>query len=127
MRSNKRNSIEKAEERKNEIEKLPFDDNLKKLQNLNLKGETKTKYDAMKKDNTESTNKYLAPVEEKIHNAEEYLDKFKFSAAQTEIDDAHELMDQYENNYNQQVSQVDEVLALHKDNEALYDKCKVDH
>ncbi|RIM41443.1 septation ring formation regulator EzrA [Staphylococcus capitis] len=127
MRSNKRNSIEKAEERKNEIEKLPFDDNLKKLQNLNLKGETKNKYDAMKKDNTESTNKYLAPVEEKIHNAEEYLDKFKFSAAQTEIDDAHELMDQYENNYNQQVSQVDEVLALHKDNEALYDKCKVDH
>lgn len=127
MRSNKRNSIEKAEEHKNEIEKLPFDDNLKKLQNLNLKGETKTKYDAMKKDNTESTNKYLAPVEEKIHNAEEYLDKFKFSAAQTEIDDAHELMDQYENNYNQQVSQVDEVLALHKDNEALYDKCKVDH
>ncbi|WP_367009287.1 septation ring formation regulator EzrA [Staphylococcus capitis subsp. urealyticus] len=127
MRSNKRNSIEKAEERKNEIEKLPFDDNLKKLQNLNLKGETKTKYDAMKKDNTESTNKYLAPVEEKIHNAEEYLDKFKFTAAQTEIDDAHELMDQYENNYNQQVSQVDEVLALHKDNEALYDKCKVDH
>lgn len=66
MRSNKRNSIEKAEERKNEIEKLPFDDNLKKLQNLNLKGETKTKYDAMKKDNTESTNKYLAPVEEKF-------------------------------------------------------------
>ena len=127
MRSNKRNSIEKAEERKNEIEQLPFDDNLKKLSNLNLKGETKTKYDAMKKDNTESTNKYLAPVEEKIHNAEEYLDKFKFSAAQTEIDDAHELMDQYENNYNQQVSQVDEVLALHKDNEALYDKCKVDH
>ena len=75
----------------------------------------------MKKDNTESTNKYLAPVEEKIHNAEEYLDKFKFSAAQTEIDDAHELMDQYENNYNQQVSQVDEVLA-YIDNEALYDK-----
>ena len=127
MRSNKRNLIEKTEERKNEIEQLPLDDNLRKLTGLNLKGETKTKYDAMKKDNTESTNKYLAPVEEKIHNAEEYLDKFKFSAAQTEIDDAHELMDQYENNYNQQVSQVDEVLALHKDNEALYDKCKVDH
>ena len=29
--------------------KNTFDDNLKKLQNLNLKGETKTKYDAMKK------------------------------------------------------------------------------
>ncbi|MCG8935188.1 hypothetical protein H6K70_11435, partial [Staphylococcus epidermidis] len=41
----------------------------------------------------------LAPVEEKIQNAEELLEKFKFTAAQTEIDDAHELMDQYEENY----------------------------
>ena len=127
MRSNKRNSVGKVEERKNEIEKLPFDDNLRKLHDLNLKGETKTKYDAMKKDNTENTNKYLAPVEEKIQNAEELLDKFKFSAAQTEIDDANELMDQYENNYNHQVTQVDEILTLHKDNEGLYEKCKVDH
>ena len=79
MRSNKRNLIEKTEERKNEIEQLPLDDNLRKLTGLNLKGETKTKYDAMKKDNTETTNKYLAPVEEKIQNAEELLEKFKFT------------------------------------------------
>ena len=63
----------------------------------------------------------------KIQNAEELLDKFKFSAAQTEIDDANELMDQYENNYNHQVTQVDEILTLHKENEGLYEKCKVDH
>ncbi|MDU6029705.1 MAG: septation ring formation regulator EzrA [Staphylococcus epidermidis] len=127
MRSNKRNLIEKTEERKNEIEQLPLDDNLRKLTGLNLKGETKTKYDAMKKDNTETTNKYLAPVEEKIQNAEEFLEKFKFTAAQTEIDDAHELMDQYEENYQHQVTQVDDIINLHKENEALYEKCKVDY
>ncbi len=38
-----------------------------------------------KKDNVESTNKYLAPVEEKIHNAEALLDKFSFNASQSEI------------------------------------------
>ena len=38
MRSNKRNLIEKTEERKNEIEQLPLDDNLRKLTGLNLKG-----------------------------------------------------------------------------------------
>lgn len=48
MRSNKRNSIEKLKSVKWNW-KTTFDDNLKKLQNLNLKGETKTKYDAMKK------------------------------------------------------------------------------
>ncbi|MBU6646978.1 septation ring formation regulator EzrA [Staphylococcus aureus] len=127
LRSNKRQIIEKAIERKNEIETLPFDQNLAQLSNLNLKGETKTKYDAMKKDNVESTNKYLAPVEEKIHNAEALLDKFSFNASQSEIDDANELMDSYEQSYQQQLEDVNEIIALYKDNDELYDKCKVDY
>ncbi|MDG5238616.1 septation ring formation regulator EzrA [Staphylococcus aureus] len=127
LRSNKRQIIEKAIERKNEIETLPFDQNLAQLSKLNLKGETKTKYDAMKKDNVESTNKYLAPVEEKIHNAEAFLDKFSFNASQSEIDDANELMDSYEQSYQQQLEDVNEIIALYKDNDELYDKCKVDY
>ncbi|HFQ1906668.1 TPA: septation ring formation regulator EzrA [Staphylococcus aureus] len=127
LRSNKRQIIEKAIERKNEIETLPFDQNLAQLSKLNLKGETKTKYDAMKKDNVESTNKYLAPVEEKIHNAEALLDKFSFNASQCEIDDANELMDSYEQSYQQQLEDVKEIIALYKDNDELYDKCKVDY
>lgn len=127
LRSNKRQIIEKAIERKNEIETLPFDQNLAQLSKLNLKGETKTKYDAMKKDNVESTNKYLAPVEEKIHNTEALLDKFSFNASQSEIDDANELMDSYEQSYQQQLEDVNEIIALYKDNDELYDKCKVDY
>ncbi|HCY8169720.1 TPA: septation ring formation regulator EzrA [Staphylococcus aureus] len=127
LRSNKRQIIEKVIERKNEIETLPFDQNLAQLSKLNLKGETKTKYDAMKKDNVESTNKYLAPVEEKIHNAEALLDKFSFNASQSEIDDANELMDSYEQSYQQQLEDVNEIIALYKDNDELYDKCKVDY
>lgn len=127
LRSNKRQIIEKAIERKNEIETLPFDQNLAQLSKLNLKGETKTKYDAMKKDNVESTNKYLAPVEEKIHNAEALLDKFSFNASQCEIDDANELMDSYEQSYQQQLEDVNEIIALYKDNDELYDKCKLDY
>lgn len=127
LRSNKRQIIEKAIERKNEIETLPFDQNLAQLSKLNLKGETKTKYDAMKKDNVESTNKYLAPVEEKIHNAEALLDKFSFNASQCEIDDANELMDSYEQSYQQQLEDVNEIIALYKYNDELYDKCKVDY
>lgn len=127
LRSNKRQIIEKAIERKNEIETLPFDQNLAQLSKLNLKGETKTKYDAMKKDNVESTNKYLAPVEEKIHNAEALLDKFSFNASQCEIDDANDLMDSYEQSYQQQLEDVNEIIALYKDNDELYDKCKVDY
>lgn len=36
-------------------------------------------------------------------------------------------MDQYEENYQHQVTQVDDIINLHKENEALYEKCKVDY
>ena len=127
LRSNKRKMVEQAEERKLKVQQLPFEDNLEKLSALNLKGETRTKYDALKQDTLDHTNNYLAPVEEKIHDAELQLDKFQFAGAQTEIDDAHELMDRYEAGYQSQVDEVNEILSLHKDNEAIYEKCKIDY
>lgn len=127
MRSNKRKIVEEAEERKVKIQQLPFEKNLEKLSELNLKGETRTKYDALKQDTLDHTNNYLAPVEEKIHDAELQLDKFQFSGAQTDIDDAHELMDRYEAGYKAQVDEVNEILTLHKENEEVYNKCKTDY
>lgn len=127
LRSNKRKIVEDAEERKLKIQKLPFEENLAKLSKLNLKGETKTKYDALKQDTLDHTNNYLAPVEEKIHDAEIQLDKFKFSGAQSEIDDAHELMDRYEAGYQAQVDEVSEIIGLHKENEQVFEKCKTDY
>ena len=55
--------LSKTEERKLKVQQLPFEDNLEKLSALNLKGETRTKYDALKQDTLDHTNNYLAPVE----------------------------------------------------------------
>ena len=65
LRSNKRQIIEKSNRTKNEIETLPFDQNLAQLSKLNLKVKQKNEIRCNEKDNVESTNKYLAPVEEK--------------------------------------------------------------
>ncbi|MDU0434148.1 septation ring formation regulator EzrA [Staphylococcus haemolyticus] len=127
LRSNKRKIVEEAEERKLKVQRLPFEENLKQLSELNLKGGTRTKYDAFKKDTLDYTNNYLAPVEEKIHDAEIQLDKFQFSGAQSDIDDAHELMDKYEAGYQQQVEDVNEIVSLHKENEQVYEKCKTNY
>lgn len=127
LRSNKRKIVEEAEERKLKVQRLPFEENLKQLSELYLKGETRTKYDAFKKDTLDYTNNYLAPVEEKIHDAEIQLDKFQFSGAQSDIDDAHELMDKYEAGYQQQVEDVNEIVSLHKENEQVYEKCKTNY
>lgn len=127
LRSNKRKIVEEAEERKLKVQRLPFEENLKQLSELNLKGETRKKYDAFKRDTLDYTNNYLAPVEEKIHDAEIQLAKFQFSGAQSDIDDAHELMDKYEAGYQQQVEDVNEIVSLHKENEQVYEKCKTNY
>ena len=36
-------------------------------------------------------------------------------------------MDRYEAGYQSQVDEVNEILSLHKDNEAIYEKCKTDY
>ncbi|MDK7751774.1 septation ring formation regulator EzrA [Staphylococcus ureilyticus] len=127
MRSNKSQIIEKAETRKVKVEQLPYDESLSQLSELTLTGETKTTYNSLKQNALDSKNQYLLPVEEKIHHAEGLLDKFKFSQAQTEIDEAHELMDKYEENYNELTSKVENILNLHKESDHLYEACKVDY
>lgn len=127
MRSNKSQLIEGAEERKIKVEQLPYDDSLSQLTKLNLKGETKSTYDRLKQSSLDSKNQHLLPVEEKIHNAEGLLDKFKFTQAQTEVDESHEMMDQYEANYNDLTTKVEEIMALHKESDHLYDACKTDY
>ena len=126
LRSNKRKIVEEAEERKLKVQRLPFEENLKQLSELNLKGETRKNMMPLR-DTLDYTNNYLAPVEEKIHDAEIQLDKFQFSGAQSDIDDAHELMDKYEAGYQQQVEDVNEIVSLHKENEQVYEKCKTNY
>lgn len=36
-------------------------------------------------------------------------------------------MDRYEAGYQSQVDEVNEILSLHKDNEAIYEKCKTEY
>ncbi|PHK50912.1 septation ring formation regulator EzrA [Staphylococcus edaphicus] len=127
MRSNKSQMIEKAEERKHKVEQLPYDESLSQLTAFNLTGETKSTYDRLKQSSLDSKNQFLEPVEEKIHNAEGFLDKFKFSQAQTEVDEVHEMLDQYEANYNDLTTKVEEIIGLHKQSDRLYDECKTDY
>lgn len=124
LRSSKRQVVEKTEERKIEVEKLTLDDRLNELDGLNLKGETQQEHDRLKRESLNNFNENLSPVEEKIHNAEENFDKFKFSVAQTELDDANALMDRYELQHSKLSEEVDKILALHKDSDRLYEESK---
>ena len=125
LRSSKRQVVEKTEERKIEVEKLTLDDRLRELDDLTLEGETQQEYDRLKRESLKNTNDNLSPVEEKIHNAEENFDKFKFAAAQAELDDANALMDRYESQHAKLTEEVENILALHKESDRLFEESKV--
>ena len=127
MRSQKTRIIEQAEERKEKIEQLPYEDSLNQLSKLEMTGETKERYRLLQHNASESKNQYLVPVEDKIQEAETHLDKFRFAQAQTEIDEAHELMDKYEENYNSLTTEVEEVFSVHKESDKLYEACQTDY
>ena len=127
MRSQKTRIIEQAEERKEKIEQLPYEDSLNQLSKLEMTGETKERYSLLQHNASESKNQYLVPVEDKIQEAETHLDKFRFAQAQTEIDEAHELMDKYEENYNSLTTEVEEVFSVHKESDKLYEACQTDY
>ena len=127
MRSNKSQIIEKAETRKTEVAQLPYEDSVSRLSELELTGEIQEKHDQFKQLTLESETQYLAPVEEKLHDAETYLDKFKFSQAQSEVDEAHELMDKYEANYRQINEEIDEILTINQNSDQLYEQSKTQY
>src|SRR5699024_3311846 len=93
----------------------------------NLTGEMKSTYNNLKQNSLDSKNQYLLPEEKKINQSEGLLDKFKFSQAQTKIDEAHEVRDKYEENYNEVSSHVENMIELHKDRDNLNVECKVDY
>ncbi|REH95272.1 septation ring formation regulator EzrA [Staphylococcus felis] len=127
MRSNKRSMIQSAEERKEKLKSLSYDESLEKLKKLQLSGETKHEYDQLNENWTQSNNEFLIPVEEKIHDAEVSLDKFKFSQSQSEIEDAHALMDQFEANHESLTQKAEKVFQTHQENDVIYEETKAAH
>ncbi|UXR79375.1 MULTISPECIES: septation ring formation regulator EzrA [unclassified Staphylococcus] len=127
MRSQKRTIIQEAETRREKLNALSYDESLDKLKQLRMSGETKQRYDSLRSEWTQTTNDFLAPVDEKIHEAEVTLDKFKFSQAQVEIDDAHSLMDAYEAKHQDLTEQADEVIHLHQESDTIYEQTKENH
>ncbi|MCG3400854.1 septation ring formation regulator EzrA [Staphylococcus massiliensis] len=127
IRSKKRSIVDEAEARKEKIEGLSSRESLSQLEHLNLTGETKSTYDSLKRSWDENKQKNLSPVEDKIHEAEVNLDKFKFSKAQTEIDDAHALMDKYEQQHEKLSSDAEEMVSIHNDSDRKYKKCQNDY
>lgn len=127
MRSQKRTIIQEAETRREKLNALSYDESLDKLKQLRMSGETKQRYDSLRSEWTQTTNDFLAPVDEKIHEAEVTLDKFKFSQAQVEIDDAHSLMDAYEAKHLALTEQADEVIHLHQESDTIYEQTKENH
>lgn len=125
MRNQRRSSIETIEQRKNEIQQLPFQDELVKVKALNLKGQAVQHFDKWKREWQTVLNEDLKSCELIINDADEALDKFKFKESEEKVQEANVLLDQIEKKYEVSVNEIQDYMAKTSEDERKYDDCRI--
>lgn len=124
LRNNKRIVIEDVEKRKENIEALPFQNELVKVKDLNLKGEAKMRFEQWKREWQTVLNEDIKNADHTISDADELLDKFKFSDSTEKVNETHQILDQIEKKYNHFSSDINQYVDRANDDQVKFDQCK---
>ncbi|GGB03057.1 septation ring formation regulator EzrA [Macrococcus hajekii] len=124
LRNQKRTAVEKIEQRKEEIKALPFQDELVKVKNLQLKGEAKAKFEDWKYTWQKLLKEDIEASEIHINEADEALDRFKFRESSERIEESHSVLDSVESKYHQLAGQIDDYVNRAKQDRIKYEECR---
>ncbi|TDM04543.1 septation ring formation regulator EzrA [Macrococcus carouselicus] len=124
LRNQRRTAVEQVELRKDEIKALPFQDELVKVKDLQLKGEAKMKFEDWRYSWQKILKEDLETSEVHINEADEALDRFRFKESSEHIDQSHHVLDDAESRYQQLSAQIDDYVRRAKDDRVKYEECR---
>ncbi|TDM15803.1 septation ring formation regulator EzrA [Macrococcus bovicus] len=124
LRNQKRTAVEKVELRKEEIKALPFQNELVKVKDLQLKGEAKMKFEDWKYSWQNVLKNDLDESEVRINEADEALDRFRFKESSERIDESHQTLDAIEQKYQTLSAQIDDYVSRAKEDRIKYEECR---
>ncbi|MCQ2008683.1 MAG: septation ring formation regulator EzrA [Sporolactobacillus sp.] len=96
MRKRTFGEIDQSERRRVELMNRPMAKELSKIKQLNMAGDTETKFDKWHKDWDTIMSQSLPGIEETLFNAEELTEKYRFHKAELLIKDVNKKMDTIE-------------------------------
>jgi len=121
-------AVDRLESWKMQITNRPVTEELAKIKNLNLSGETQEKFESWREEWDDILAKQLPDLEEGLFDAEEYADKYRFRSAKKVTNEVEERLQSIENSINGMFDEVDTLLHSEensrKDIEALQPNVK---
>lgn len=116
-------AVDRLESWKMQITNRPVTEELAKIKNLNLSGETQEKFESWRQEWDDILAKHLPDLEEELFDAEEYADKYRFRSAKKVLNGIEGRLQSIDNSINSMFDEVDTLLNSEensrKDIEAL--------
>ncbi|MCO7175919.1 septation ring formation regulator EzrA [Sporolactobacillus kofuensis] len=102
--------IDRSETRREELLNLPIAKELSKVKNLNMAGDTESKFDLWHKDWDTIVTQSLPEIEETLFKAEEFTEKYRFHKADLLIKEAENKMTTIDSRIKEILSELNTVL-----------------
>jgi septation ring formation regulator len=116
MKKQKYQEVDRLEQRKIEIMNRPVADELKKVKKLNMTGQTEQLFESWRQTWDEILTTELPAIDEKLFNAEDCIDKFRFRKAQQVMNQIEESLYASEKKIDQLLQELNELVGSEEKN-----------
>ncbi|MGV3488664.1 MAG: septation ring formation regulator EzrA [Tuberibacillus sp.] len=108
--------IDRFESWKIDIMNRPVTEQIARIKDLKMVGETEKKFEIWRSDWDEIITTELPLIEEKLFDAEEYADRFQFKKAQSAVEDIQRNLEIIENQISEMLKDLNEVVESEEKN-----------
>jgi len=116
--------IERLEKKKLQIQHYPIFEELTKIKNLNMNGQTEELFERWRNKWTEVVDVDIIKIDSMLFDAEEYIDRFKFKKASVVEKDIEDYLNRCDQIKNEILSELDELIGSEEKNRIEMEQLK---
>ncbi|WP_404404333.1 septation ring formation regulator EzrA [Jeotgalibacillus malaysiensis] len=116
LRKKQYKEVDKLEEQKLDIQHRPVLEEMTKVKQLNMNGQTEELFEKWRDSWNNIVDKQLAEVDSMLFDAEEYIDKFRFKKSRKVREDIAIELDKAEEHMNEILSELEELMGSDEKN-----------
>lgn len=116
--------IERLEKKKLQIQHYPIFEELTKIKNLNMNGQTEELFERWRNKWTEVMDVDIIKIDSMLFDAEEYIDRFKFKKASVVEKDIEDYLNRCDQIKNEILSELDELIGSEEKNRIEMEQLK---
>jgi len=116
--------IERLEKKKLQIQHYPIFEELTKIKNLNMNGQTEELFERWRNEWTEVVDVDIIKIDSMLFDAEEYIDRFKFKKASVVEKDIEDYLNRCDQIKNEILSELDELIGSEEKNRIEMEQLK---